>query len=1305
MASVKRRAALLTVVAVAIATVSVTAPAPQAAAAVAGVDPARAELTLAPGATGSVAANVTTPAVAPNPDIVFLADTTGSMDPALANVRNRLPSIIDEVRAAQPTARFGAAEYKERADGNRVFRVDAGLTEDKNTAVNGAQQWLYNVGGGGQPQSDFLNAHYQLATGAMSFREQGTRVVVWFGDARSNDPSLGHTLADTVNALKAKGIRVIAVPVTGTSAPGLNETGQATTLTNRTFGVLMPNQSASGVGTAILNAIKTLNVPVTAAPTCDQQLTLTPDRPTRMIPSGGTASFTSKVTVAPNTTAGTYECTVDFRASGVSMGFTQTVTVHVPGTLPSLRISDVTVDEGNYYTPATLTVTMDRPSTGRVTVGWSTVAGTADAEDFAAGSGTLTFAPGETSKQVTVNVLGDDYDEPDETFTVRLAGPTGATLADPDGVVTIRDDDAPPVLRISDTSQAEDDEDTTATLTVTLDRPADEPVTVRWQTIAGTADTYDFQSGEGQLTFEPGETSKQVNVTVHGDEAEEPDETFTVRLSEPTGATIEDADGVVTLLNDDSDSPPTDTAVRIGDAVVPEGNVGTTPVTLTVTIDEPSTTPVSVYWSTVANTANAADFVDQGNDLIFAPGETSKQITVAVVGDQLQEGDETFGVQLTAPASIDDTALITITEDDMDTGPHPSPPPPALRVGDVSVPEGDDGNTPATVTVVLDKVLDVPVSVYWATANGTATAPGDYTAASGTVTFTPGETARQITVPITGDPSEESTETFAIQLSGPVNAEVVDGTAVVTITNDDEYGGTSVLSIDDTTVSENIGCAMLTVRLSAARDEAVTVHVTTTPGSADEGYDFTGVDTTVTFPPGETLVQVPVEIIDNNEAEPVETFSASLSDASGGVPIAISTAVVTIEDDDGSSDLPVVSVDDAFTPENAGPARFVVHLTKPATGEVTVHWATEDGTATSYDYASSQGDVTFAPGQTETTVEVALYDDDSYEHEESFILRLSSPSGAVLGDAEATGVIVDDDDYVNTPIVSVSDAAALEANGQLGFEIQLSEAVSSSAFEVTVDWATSDGSATAPGDYAASSGTVVFAEGQSTATVWVPVANETLVEPDETFTVTLTGTQNATIGDGTAVGTIVNDDSGGVVTFTCTSTAADLLGSHPAVANKGSAQCADDTRTKGRATLGAGLLKIRVDGLTANTDAAPGGMSATSTLRTTRITGIGLVIEIGTMTSTATVTCVAGPTGLTPTFTGSSAIASLKVNGVRMKIGTGPTKIRLPVGSLSLNSTTSGPAGLTQRAFDLRTPLGHVVIGASTVGAAGNPCH
>ncbi|WP_370961682.1 Calx-beta domain-containing protein [Amycolatopsis sp. cg9] len=410
------------------------APTAVAAAAPPGVDPATVDLTLGAGQSTTVTKHVTTSAVPPNPDLVLLADTTGSMGSAISNVRTNANAITGDVLAAQPTARFGVAEYKDFGDAV-PFKVDQGLTGDTAAVQAGTNQWVAS-GGGDFPEAD-LNALYELATGAVTFRPDGTRIVAWFGDAPSHDPSGGHSLADTIAALKAANIRVVAVNV-----GALDAEGQATAITEATGGVLLNNVPSSQVSQAILAGIKSIEVTVTPKVTaCDPQLTLTNAPASVKVAGGDVATFTEAIAVAANAAPGTYHCSVDYLVDGVSRGFVETTTVRVLG----LSIGDVTVDEGSggALVPATFTVSLlGGAAPDPVTVHYATANGTATAPaDYAAASGDVTFAPGETAKPVTVLVNPDTVDEPAETFTVNLSAPAGAGLVDPTGVGTIVDDD------------------------------------------------------------------------------------------------------------------------------------------------------------------------------------------------------------------------------------------------------------------------------------------------------------------------------------------------------------------------------------------------------------------------------------------------------------------------------------------------------------------------------------------------------------------------------------------------------------------------------------------------------------------------------------------------------------------------------------------------------------------------------------------------------------------------------------------------------------------------------------------------
>ncbi|MDP9387420.1 MAG: hypothetical protein M3Q48_05690 [Actinomycetota bacterium] len=218
-------------------------------------------------------------------------------------------------------------------------------------------------------------------------------------------------------------------------------------------------------------------------------------------------------------------------------------------------------------------------------------------------------------------------------------------------------------------------------------------------------------------------------------------------------------------------------AVSVADITVNEGDAGTTSATFTLTLSGPVSEVVSVDYATAAGTATAgADFTATSGTASFARGETTTTVVVPVLGDRLDEPDETFTVDLTARfATLARTAATaTIVDDD---------PPPALSVGDLTVAEPASGTATGGFTVSLSEATSRTVTVSYATADATATAPADYTATSGTLTFAPGETSASVAVPVLADEVREGNETFLLRLAEPVHATVADGEGTATITD------------------------------------------------------------------------------------------------------------------------------------------------------------------------------------------------------------------------------------------------------------------------------------------------------------------------------------------------------------------------------------------------------------------------------------------------------------------------------------------------------------------------------------------
>jgi hypothetical protein len=217
------------------------------------------------------------------------------------------------------------------------------------------------------------------------------------------------------------------------------------------------------------------------------------------------------------------------------------------------------------------------------------------------------------------------------------------------------------------------------------------------------------------------------------------------------------------------------------DASVTEGDSGTTNLNFSVRLSQSDrTNTITVAYTTADGTAVAGtDYQAKSGTITFAPKTTSQTVSIPVLGNLVQDGNRTLSLRLSNPVKAtlsDGTATGTIVDNDS---------PPVLSIANTSVTEGNSGTATASVTVTLSKAYSSPVSVNYATANSTATAGSDYTAATGSVTFNPGETTKTVAIAITGDTEVESDETFKVNLSNASGASIGISSGTVTITNDD----------------------------------------------------------------------------------------------------------------------------------------------------------------------------------------------------------------------------------------------------------------------------------------------------------------------------------------------------------------------------------------------------------------------------------------------------------------------------------------------------------------------------------------
>ncbi|MFQ5507807.1 MAG: Calx-beta domain-containing protein, partial [Leptospirillia bacterium] len=805
--------------------------------------------------------------------------------------------------------------------------------------------------------------------------------------------------------------------------------------------------------------------------------------------------------------------------------YTQTITDNDTATI---AITDVGVTEVPGGVNAVFDVTLSTPSAVTVTVNWATVDGTATVvgADYTGGSGVLTFLAGETAKTVSVAVLDDALDEDAETFTVVLSGASGATILDDTGIGTITDDDPIPTIGFNLTASSGAETLTPASLAVSLSAPSGRSVTVDYAVnAASTAGRLgeDYTLADGTLTFGPGITTRTIDIDIVDDLLDEGNETVVVDLSNGVNATVDipTQTHTYTIIDDDA------AAISINDVAVTEA-VGGVNAVFNVTLSAPSASSVTVNWATADGTALAGvDYTAGSGTLTFLSGETLKTVTVAVSDDILDEDTESFTVGLSLPVGAtiaDATGLATVADDD------------ALPTVGFGVTTGSS----------LESVLTVNTAVFLSTASGrtvtvdyavnaasTATGAGtDYTLAAGTLTFLPGETSQNIVTTVVDDVIDEANETIIIDLSGEVNAalSVSNRQYTHTITDDD----TATLSIDDVAVTEAVGGVntVFTVALSTVSASTVTVNWATANGTATAGADYASASGSLTFTPGQTSQTVTVVTLDDALDEDPETFDVNLSLASGA-GILDGTGVATITDDDA---LPTVAFNlIASSSDEAVPTVTLDVTLSPASGrQVTTDFAVNaasTATGGGVDYTLTAGTLTFAAGEVAKTITVTVVNDSLVEGNETIVADLTGATNASVSGTNGshTLTIVDND----SASLTIGNATVTEGPAAVASFTVTMSAVSTGA--VTVDYTTVDGTATtAAGDYTAASGTLTFAPGETTKVIDVTVADDTLDENAESFTVVLSNVAGATLLGNTGLGTINDNDAAPTVGFALT---------------------------------------------------------------------------------------------------------------------------------------------------------------------------
>ena len=574
--------------------------------------------------------------------------------------------------------------------------------------------------------------------------------------------------------------------------------------------------------------------------------------------------------------------------SGSRSSRSQSLKINVRGIPePTLTaIGALTEESGDPNNPATMTfqIFLDQKGKRTITVDYATQDGTAKAGvNYTQTSGTVTFAPREQVKTVDVDIL-DDGEGGSTYFMLVLSNPKGAGLrANHPGTGRILD--TLPLFRTWDASAYEGN--TTISFVVEFNHrdpgdTADYTVDYRTEDITATAGA-DYESTSGTLTFTPADGDLVVPVTIKDDDIQDNGETFRLVLSNPSsGVTLHRtaATAIGTILNHDSEGL---TATFPASAYASKSHKGPNDrpqvvVAFNSSVASISATTPSVVVNGASITSVQAHTEDglQNAQIFFLEPDGNDDITftlvanVACASGGICSGTGTPITQVPAAHTIPAKQTATVTSQ--------------LSVADAAASEEDDSTIDFVIR--LNPADDGAVSVEYATSDGSAKAGSDYTGTSGTLTFAPGETAKTVAVAILDDDTEENDETLTLTLSNAPNAEIKDTTATGTITDNeaDEQAveTTPTLSISGGSGKERDDDEIdFIVTLDEEASDTVTVDYATADGTADAGDDYTAKSGTLSFSAGETSKTISIAIKDDTLNESDETFTVTLSNASG----------------------------------------------------------------------------------------------------------------------------------------------------------------------------------------------------------------------------------------------------------------------------------------------------------------------------------------------------------------------------------------------------------------------------------------
>jgi hypothetical protein len=771
------------------------------------------------------------------------------------------------------------------------------------------------------------------------------------------------------------------------------------------------------------------------------------------------------------------------------------------------HIAYVTSDEMTIPEPASGTSTVMVPvrvtptSNFPVTVAFATSNGSAVAgTDYNTASGTLTIPANVAQVTVPVTIKASGLTSL-KYFAFSIGSPSaGATILRTTSYVVISVGTYNQ-LSVGDIGFLAPTSGTmTATFTVTLSPSSGSTVGVNYQTSDGSAlQGTHYNAAAGTLSFAPGVTTKTVSVTIKADPTQFSDVYFFLNLNTQTPAGIVIQRSSANAYIETSAFSP---MISVASGTITKPASGTITEPFTVTLSAASSNTVSVNYSTSNGSAVAGtDYTPANGTLTFTAGVTTQTVNVTITGGTLASGDLYFYVNLATPVNA---VIASYQGIGYIQSPNHNP---NLAINTIAVYKARSGTVNANLTVTLSSSSPNTVTVNFGTQNGSATAPTDYTATTGILTFAPGVTSQSISVPTVGNTLPTGDRYFYVNLSSNVNAGVTSGQGLVDIIDSSIVPYLSVGATSVQKPSSGTANATFTVTLSPASPNTVTVNYTTNSGSAVAGVDFTSAAATLTFAPGLSTQTVNVTVLASTLHTGDLYFTLNLNTPANAI-LGQYYNYATIIDPTSNPNLTVDDTGVSRPSSGTVIENFKVRLTPASSNTVTVNFGTQDGSATTGagDYVANSGTLTFNPGDTSKTIAVTVNGSATSGPDRYMYMNINTPTHAqIAGRSQAYGLIIDTVlPTSGTSYFTVQDAEVLKPNSGTAtdsFNVNLFPAANT---PVNVNYATTDGNAIAGmGDYVAARGTLTFAAGITTQSVPVTVNGSTMPTADKYFQLSL----------------------------------------------------------------------------------------------------------------------------------------------------------------------------------------------------------